>query len=408
MAQAKPSTEALAAEVAELRALLTTQQATITTLEQRLQREAVDEPESEAIAPQTQASSAVAAHTVAAPDEAAPHGTNPEHGTSRRGLLRGAAVGAAAAAVAAVAVGGAEQAHAAPAATGASLLLGYPNDADNTTTLTNTAGSVPNPTLLVTNTNTNVLASTAIEGDGTYVGVLGLARGNDLASGVQGSTDIGTGVYGRASSGTGVLGMSAAGLGGSFSGGRAPLNLDLGHDVGAPTTIFHGMGDIYLDHNATVWVCVGLGTPGTWTRLTGVASGATGGAITYLTHPIRLLDTRAGTTSTSANQIPQARLTPGAAYTVNVANITFDGVSVPAGAVGALGNLTVVQPSSPGFLAVVPSGSGFQGTSNVNYLANQIVPNFFTVNLAGGNLDVYVDPNSQPVDVLLDLFAVVL
>jgi hypothetical protein len=324
-------------------------------------------------------------------------------GTSRRGLLRGAAVGAAAAAVAAVAIGGAEPAHAAPAATGSPLILGQSNNADAPTTLTISTNTSPSPLLAVNST-----LGVSIQAYSGLYGIQSGAYGANAVAGVYGESDVAVGVYGNAGNGDGVHGYSESGVGGVFAGDRAQISLTPGVYSGAPAYGAHVAGDIYLDKAAVAWVCVTSGTPGTWVRLPAVSSAATGGAITYLTHPIRLLDTRADTTATSAHQIPQAKLTPGAAYTVNVANVTFDSVSVPAGAVGALGNLTVVQPGSAGFLAAVPSGAGFQGTSNVNYLANQIVPNFFTVNLAGGNLDVYVDPNSQPVDVLLDLFAVVL
>lgn len=524
------STEALVAELTELRVLLTAQQATITQ-----QQAAIAALEQRT--PLAQASSAAAAEAAdGAPDvapsvmadDAASHETRPRRGsgrgTSRRGLLRGAAAGAAAVAAAAVAVGGTEQTHAAPLATGDNFLLGESNSADATTFLSSTTAGIGVFESTATGGGTGIYAltdtgvglagiasgnGTGVEGvsEGNGAGVVGkgdngvgglfsgalaplqlglgsvpgaptsgahsageiyldsaatlwvcvssgtpgawnrnfiLGQVNTIANAttyltsstpnagalsvtatgqgiaISGLTDTGYGLYGSSgNSGAGVYGTNSGngsavvghgshiGVGGTFTGGLAPLALGLGSTVGAPTANTHSQGEVYLDSAATMWVCVADGTPGTWTQVATSPSGVISGATAYLTHPIRLLDTRQGTTTGSANQIPQAKLTGGSSFTVHVAGVTFDGVSVPAGAVGALGNLTVVVPSSAGYLAVVPSGAGFLGTSNVNYTAGVVVPNFFTVNLNGGGLDVFVDPASQPVDVLVDLFAVI-
>ena len=57
-------------------------------------------------------------------------------------------------------------------------------------------------------------------------------------------------------------------------------------------------------------------------------------------------------------------------------------VTIPAEAQAVIGNATVVNfLSGPGFITLYPSGSVRPVVSNLNYRANQIVPNAFTVGL---------------------------
>jgi hypothetical protein len=56
---------------------------------------------------------------------------------------------------------------------------------------------------------------------------------------------------------------------------------------------------------------------------------------------------------------------------------------VPNGAVAAMVNLTVTQPSGPGWLAAAPCG-GWNGTSSVNFSGGQTVATHSTVPLGGG------------------------
>jgi hypothetical protein len=41
-----------------------------------------------------------------------------------------------------------------------------------------------------------------------------------------------------------------------------------GGKAGKPTTGAHSKGELYMDSQATLWVCVASGTPGTWRRVT--------------------------------------------------------------------------------------------------------------------------------------------
>jgi hypothetical protein len=173
--------------------------------------------------------------------------------------------------------------------------------------------------------------------------------------------------------------------------------------AGAPTTGVHYAGELYVDHAAVLWFCTGLGTPGTWVRLPGVRSSATGGAITYLPKPIRLLDTRSG--ATDALNEPGAPYAGGSTHSLTIAGVTFNTVTVPSGALGAIGNVTVVNAVGGGYLALVPHGAGFTGTAILAYTAGQTVSNSFNVGLSSGELDIIIGGNTT--DVILDLFAVV-
>jgi hypothetical protein len=66
----------------------------------------------------------------------------------------------------------------------------------------------------------------------------------------------------------GVSGFgNALGVGGWFAGGRAVFALGLSGTAGPPTTGPHFRGDVVLDVNAVIWVCIANGTPGTFTPL---------------------------------------------------------------------------------------------------------------------------------------------
>ena len=76
------------------------------------------------------------------------------------------------------------------------------------------------------------------------------------------------------------------------------------------------------------------------------------------------------------------------------------GVSVPAGAVAVIGNVTAVNAVTHGFLTLWPDGVTRPGTSSLNVPATTSVANGVTVDLsAGGKLDIYA---SQTTDVVFD------
>jgi hypothetical protein len=224
-------------------------------------------------------------------------------------------------------------------------------------------------------------------------------------AGLNGSANgTGTGVSGFSQIGIGVQGNSTSSLGGSFSGGQAPLALGLSGTAGSPGSGTHIAGELYLDSTATLFICITAGAPGTWVKMAHLAPGATsGGAITYLSKPIRLLDTRSG--ATDALFLPGAPYAGGSTHAVTIAGDSYIGVTVPSRALGAMGNVTVVNPAGSGYIALVPHGAGFTGTAILAYSAGQIVSNSYNVGLSSGQLDIIIGGSTT--DVILDLFAVV-
>jgi len=75
---------------------------------------------------------------------------------------------------------------------------------------------------------------------------------------------------GQSAIGPGVFGGGM--YGGQFEGRLAQLSLVAANTPGRPTTGNHVHGEIYMDAQATLFVCVTGGNPGTWRRiLTGFA-----------------------------------------------------------------------------------------------------------------------------------------
>lgn len=406
---------ALEAEIAELRATLAEQrvaftqvieqqQAAITDLRQAVaSRMAPGASQAECVAPVVPVveadapQPAVAAATESEAESAAPR---PSRNTSRRGLLRGAAAGAAAAAVAAVAVGGAQSAHAAPLATGNNWVLGNGNDADATTSLSPSSGSAPNPLLRVDNS-----ANLAVGIEGWSASFFGGVNGSGYGAGtgVYASSDTGNAVFAFASSG---VALNAAGT------GRIAQNIQ--GSAGAPTSGTYSIGEQIRDNNGEMWICTASGSPGTWARVAHVDAGGTGGAITFLSKPIRLLDTRSG--QPAAIQ-PNAKLTPGDHYfPVNGTN--YNSVLVSNNTTGILGNLTILNATGSGFIAVCPANVGFSNTANLAFTAGQTLSNAYTTAVGlyitgvypfwqfHTGIDIYVSGAS--LDVIIDIMAIVL
>lgn len=103
---------------------------------------------------------------------------------------------------------------------------------------------------------------TGVHGEGS-TGVLGVGG----SVGVYGYAGSGRAVYGYSATGEALYGYSNGTYGAWLHGGNAQLFLDsTGHAAGAPTTGTHGKGEVRLDANGALWVCVADGTPGTWVR----------------------------------------------------------------------------------------------------------------------------------------------
>jgi hypothetical protein len=87
--------------------------------------------------------------------------------------------------------------------------------------------------------------------------------------------------------------------------------------------------------------------------------------------PTRLLDTRRTTDLTGG-----AKLVPGQAVELSLA--AFAGESATAAAL----NVTVTEPDGPGFLTVYPCDQRLPKASNLNYVADETVPNLVNVKLS--------------------------
>ena len=97
--------------------------------------------------------------------------------------------------------------------------------------------------------------------------------------------------------------------------------------------------------------------------------------------PARILDTRSG------NGAPAAAVGPSGTVELQVAGRG----GVPASGVSAvILNVTVTQPSIPSYLTVFPTGEPRPGSSNLNFVANQTVPNLVVAKVgAGGRVSLY-------------------
>ncbi len=104
--------------------------------------------------------------------------------------------------------------------------------------------------------------------------------------------------------------------------------------------------------------------------------------------PVRLLDTRPGETACDA---PGAPLADDGTRSV-LAHRTCLGATIPATAKAIVGNATVVNFISTGFhwITLYPFGTAQPNASNLNFTANQIVPNAFVVGLSNdGRFNIY-------------------
>ncbi|OAE02318.1 hypothetical protein A6A22_13470 [Arthrobacter sp. OY3WO11] len=104
--------------------------------------------------------------------------------------------------------------------------------------------------------------------------------------------------------------------------------------------------------------------------------------------PTRFVDTR-NTSPVAAN----------AALTFKVAGVS----AIPAGVSAVVFNLTVTQPQSFGHIRAYPSGTTAPGTSNVNFSANQTVPNSVTVPVGSDGSVTLLNTSSGSTHLIADV-----
>jgi hypothetical protein len=113
----------------------------------------------------------------------------------------------------------------------------------------------------------------------------------------------------------------------------------------------------------SVWLCTNSGTPGTWRKLAGAD---TAGAFHVLPSTVRVYDSRPGNAPLGVTKGP---LGSDQTRTVDAKQ----GGAVPAGATAALVNLTIVDTSASGFLALHRNGIPWPGNSTINWGAPSTV-----------------------------------
>ena len=130
------------------------------------------------------------------------------------------------------------------------------------------------------------------------------------------------------------------------------------------------------------------------------ASSAGDGKTTTI-DPVRIFDTRTGVGTT------KSLMNAGEKRTVQVAG----SFGIPSNATAVYLNVTSVNASAWGWLAVWPTGLLMPNSSNVNFAGGSIVPNMAIVKLGtGGTLQVYNDAGvsgTTSSDVLIDVLGYV-
>lgn len=183
--------------------------------------------------------------------------------------------------------------------------------------------------------------------------------------GVEVSTIYGDGVRASSFDGAGVFTRSAAGIGGNVFGGLAQLRLRVEPDDlyggvrQAPTgdSAAHELGDVVRDSAGDLWLCTLAGTPGRWRKLAGPA---TAGALHVLPTPVRIYDSRPGSTP---SQGPKTKLTGNVARALDC---KVNNSGVPAGAAAvALTVLLVNASNANGNLTVWANGAARPASNTI-------------------------------------------
>jgi hypothetical protein len=157
------------------------------------------------------------------------------------------------------------------------------------------------------------------------------------------------GTFGSAA--VGVLGDGA--VGGQFSGTDAAINLEPRLSIGPPGgTNFKG--DIVVDSDGVLWLCIAGGAPGNWIKVSH-------GGVRFLSAPARVYDSR--------NDAVNGKLKKDELRNVNILSAV---PSIPSAAVGVIGNLAATQTVGAGNVAVFPTGVTPPATANINWGAPNV------------------------------------
>ena len=194
------------------------------------------------------------------------------------------------------------------------------------------------------------------------------------------------GVYATASDfgvgGSAVVGVYGVGsVGALFSGSEAAVNLDPATTSGPPLGPFNSKGDIVVDADGVLWLCVAdaAGTPGsqgTWIR---VSHGGT----RLFSAPVRAY---------SSTDDARGALKRGETRTIGITSAIAP-TTLPANALGIVGNLTVHTTQVGGYVTAWPAGTPQPPTSNINWSGSGLaIANSLTVKLGtGGAINLFAD-----------------
>jgi len=206
-------------------------------------------------------------------------------------------------------------------------------------------------------------------------GIYGNSVGGTSSAGVYGRSDLGRGLQGY-----GDVGVYAQSLNVGVSIDAEQTSLRFSTAATSPLTSgeTYQTRDIVVDSAGVMWFCVAGGTPGTWRMLSGPS---TAGAFTPLT-PGRVYDSRLSTYAQHGVLASGQRrtLSIGTSYDVDGGSPTAN--FVPVGATAVFANITVVDTTGSGYLAVNPGGTTVVSASSINWsAAGQILANGISLTL---------------------------
>ena len=169
--------------------------------------------------------------------------------------------------------------------------------------------------------------------------------------------------------------------GGGTLPGTSNLNYVAGQTIPNMVIVPLGPGNTVTFYNSA-------GTVNVIADVLGTFAPGSGAGFTGMT-PTRVLDTRLGIGAAKAKLGAGAKLT-----------LTIHGL--PAGTTAVALNVTATNPSSAGNLTAYPGGGTLPGTSNLNYVAGQTIPNMVIVPLGPGNTVTFYN-SAGTVNVIADV-----
>jgi hypothetical protein len=268
---------------------------------------------------------------------------------------------------------------AAGAAAGGLLMSAGPAAAANIDSLTVGAQSTPDP-------GTTPTSGINYGAGGEYFG----SNPHAVFSVTEGFNGISAAVLGFASDKAGV---GVAGMGPFYdfwAVGSGVIGFRPATSQGPPTTGPWLSGDLITDEQGSMFACVADGTPGVWRKLAGPDSAGSFHAIS----PQRVYDSRGSA----------GKLADGEDRIVSVIGPNSGAPVVPQGATAVAITLTVTDTEgSGGFVAVRPAGTGYAGTSSINWFGTNQNLAATVISQLGGDRQLTMRGGFQSTNFLVDV-----